>query len=370
MKRARYAVAAFATLMTMCMGSSAWSASAAAPVYPGAGWEQIAPDTLGPACRQDLDAVRERLKAIGTTALVAVQDGRVLLDYGPVDEVSSIASARKSLLAMLYGRPVADGTIDLDETLGQLGIHDIGGLLPIEREATVRELLTARSGVYHASANGGDNGMFAPPRGSKAPGTFFLYNNWDFNVAGTIYTMRTHRDIFHAFAEDIAAPLQLQDFDLARHRLRGDARRSKHPAYPFYLSTRDMARVGYLMLEHGNWRGRQIVPADWVTTITTPVSRAADMQPRHTRHHQSDYDYGYLWWILTEPAASPLAGAYMAWGQYGQFILVIPKRNMVIAHKRVVPDDKFGQDHPGDVRWVQEADFLGVARRLASAPCS
>jgi CubicO group peptidase (beta-lactamase class C family) len=130
-----------------------------------------------------------------------------------------------------------------------------------------------------------------------------------------------------------------------------------------------MARIGYLMLQQGNWRGRQIVPSAWVAKITAPFTFAAEMHPPHTKHHQSDFGYGYLWWTLTDPPASPLNGAYMAWGQYGQFILVIPKRQMVIAHKREVPDDKFGNDRERDVRWVQETDFLSAARMLANAPC-
>lgn len=53
-------------------------------------------------------------------------------------------------MSVLFGRSVADGATALDATLEELGIDDIGGLLPVERQARVRDLLTARSGVYHA----------------------------------------------------------------------------------------------------------------------------------------------------------------------------------------------------------------------------
>jgi CubicO group peptidase (beta-lactamase class C family) len=371
MKKRRH-VAVVLAVMAINASPGAWCATTPTVpevVYPGKSWDAISPATLGPACNQALDAARAYLHTLDTTALLAVQDGKVLFSYGPVEKVSNMASARKSILSMMYGKYVVDGTIDLDKTIADLGIDDTGGLLPIEREATVRDLLTARSGVYHPAANGGDNAAFAPARGSQIPGAYFLYNNWDFNVAGTVFEMQTNRGIFTAFAEDIAAPLQLEDFDLARHRLRGDASQSRHLAYPFYLSTRDMARIGYLMLQQGNWRGRQIVPSAWVAKITAPFTFAAEMHPLHTKHHQSDFGYGYLWWTLTDPPASPLNGAYMAWGQYGQFIMVIPKRQMVIAHKREVPDDKFGNDRERDVRWVQETDFLSAARMLVNVPC-
>jgi len=112
---------------------------------------------LSSACRSSLEAARGRLQSLPTTALLAVQNGRVLLSYGPVESVSYLASVRKSLLAVLYGRYVADGTIDLDRTIGDIGIDEPDGLLPIEREARLRDLLNARSGVYHPASNEGDS---------------------------------------------------------------------------------------------------------------------------------------------------------------------------------------------------------------------
>lgn len=141
---------------------------------------------------------------------MAVQDGRVLFSEGPVRAVSIVFSVRKSVLSMMYGKYVANGTIDLDRTLADLGIDDVGGLLPIERQARLRDLLAARSGVYHAAANGGDDAAAAPPRGSHVPGSYFLYNNWDFNAAGTAFERLTGRAIYQAFADDLATPLQLE----------------------------------------------------------------------------------------------------------------------------------------------------------------
>jgi len=330
--------------------------------FPGASWEATPEAEQAPACRRDLDATHEYLRTLDTTALMAVQDGRVLLAHGPVEAVSIVFSVRKSVLAMLYGKYVASGAIDLDRTLADLNIDDTGGLLPVERQATVRDLLTARSGVYHAAANGGDDAVAAPARGSQVPGRYFLYNNWDFNAAGTAFERMTGRGIYQAFADDLATPLQLEDFDASRHVRSGDARRSEHLAYPFFLSTRDMARLGLLMQQQGRWRGQQLVPADWVAQITQQTTPASAMHPAHTARR--GFGYGYLWWLLEEPPGSPLSGAYMAWGVHGQYILVVPKRQLVIAHKRQVPV-------AGDwnVSWVGPKAFLHAARLLAAAPC-
>jgi len=333
-------------------------------LLPSTYWRAPADQPQDSACRKQLDAVRARVSAGPTTSLLAVRGDQIVFSLGPIARPSQIRSARKSLLAMLFGKPVQEGRIDLDATLKQLGIDDIGGLLPIERQTRVRDLITARSGVYHAAANGGDDAAAVPPRGSQAPGTYFLYNNWDFNAAGDVFEQQTGRGIYDAFAEDIGIPLGLEDFHRERHHRSGDATRSSHLAYSFYLSARDMARIGELMLANGRWQGRQLVPADWLRTITTPVTRAADMHPpRVARRH---IDYGDLWWIPEEPADSPLAGSYFAWGYFGQYLLVVPKRGMVVVHKY---DTNTSVDGP-PIPTLGVANFLAIARDLVDAPCT
>ena len=55
--------------------------------------------------------------------------------------------------------------------------------------------------------------------------------------------------------------------------------RSLFPSYHMHLSTRDMARVGYLMLREGNWDGEQIIPAEWARTISSVVTPLEELNP-------------------------------------------------------------------------------------------
>ncbi len=147
--------------------------------YPGAQWETVA----DPAAQQwDVDQLHSLKQFIidsaHTTGMMIVHHRKVVFTYGDVAELSYIASCRKSILAMLYGPFVQSGQVNLDKTLQQLSMNDLGGLLPIEKQATIRHLLTARSGVYHSASNEGDQSDQAPNRGSIKPGSFFLYNNW------------------------------------------------------------------------------------------------------------------------------------------------------------------------------------------------
>ncbi|MEO7726776.1 MAG: serine hydrolase, partial [Burkholderiales bacterium] len=163
------------------------TAMLAAEVYPAASWERLEDPAAAGWPQAGLDAVRARLANTHTTGFIAISGGRVLIEYGDVQSANVVASVRKSLLATLFGNYVTSGKIRLDKTLQDLGIDDIGGLSTTEKEATVRDLLSARSGIYHPASNPGDDSESAPARGSVSHGTYFLYNNWDFNALGAIF---------------------------------------------------------------------------------------------------------------------------------------------------------------------------------------
>ena len=266
----------------------------------------------------------------GVTSMFIAVDGKIMYSYGDITATSIIASCRKSVLSLLYGKYVADGTIDLNATVGELGITDIGGLLPSEKLATVCDLLTSRSGVYHPSATTGGktDGL---ERGSVPHGTKYVYNNWDFNVAGTVFTQRTGKGIHRAFYEELALPLGLEDYDPdpAIHRLTGNASLSDHLGYHFYLSARDMARIGELVRRKGVWNGRELVPADWIERCATLVSPFDKDDP------ESGFwsGCGMMWWIVNSENHPELEGAFSALGSYGQYIMIIPKLKTVFVFK-------------------------------------
>jgi CubicO group peptidase (beta-lactamase class C family) len=304
------------------------------------------------AMRKVLDAV----EALPTTALLVLDRGRVVLDHGATTTPSYLASARKSILSVLYGPAV--GTIRLDATLGELGIDDVGGLLPQERRATVRDLLTSSSGVYHPPATVAGPERDGPARGSQPPGVLFHYNNWDFNVLGTIFERCTGRSVFDAFAEDLAAPLGFQDFDPGRQRLLGRADVSEHLAHHFFLSARDLGRLGTMMLQQGRWDDRPVVPASWVAESTSvQVNRGVGVQ----------LDYGYLWWLPRLLGR----GSFLAIGNFGQYLLCVPP-GLVIVHQRAVPDDVVlarsqGAEPPAQVDSVSPQQFMKVVLMVRAA---
>lgn len=299
--------------------------------FPNSNWiKHDSIELIGYDSKKINKIIKYVIDSMKTTGLAVIVDGEILFDYGDTEELSYIASCRKSVLSMMYGKYVENRTIDLDKTLDELGISDINGLFPIERQATIRHLLTARSGVYHPASIDGDDLQYAPQRGTVKPGSYFLYNNWDFNAAGVIFEKLTNRDIYKAFEQDIAIPIHMQDFKLEKQQKLGDSTKSNYLAYHFWLSTRDMARLGVLMLNIGNWDGCQIIPENWVELTTSTVTPTSEINPDFKREWK--LKYGYMWWIWSSDNKI-FDGAYYASGSYGQYLLIIPKLNMVISHK-------------------------------------
>jgi CubicO group peptidase (beta-lactamase class C family) len=333
--------------------------------FPRKSWETGAASDYKPEL---LAAVIGMLSSLPTTSLLVVTGGKEVFRYGDVGEISYLASARKSILSMLYGKYVAAGTIKLNQTLEELEIDDIGGLLPIEKSASVEDLLTARSGVYHPAGSPGSDSSGAPPRGSKRPGTYFYYNNWDFNLAGAVFERLTGSTVFEAFQKDLAIPLQLEDFDPSRQRMLGFEDQSRYLAYHFFLSGRDMARLGLAMVRAGTWQGQQIIPGDWVRASTTPRVSAADI---NGPLKNGPLDYGYLWWLPNQQRGPEWSRSFLAFGNYGQFILGLPTLDTVIVHRRAVSDDfaiarNLGRD-VSSPKGVSVPQFLIIADAILAA---
>jgi CubicO group peptidase (beta-lactamase class C family) len=186
----------------------------AGPVWPSATWTKVEdPAALGWSVEQ-LAKAEDYTRAYAPTAVMIVQDGKIITSWGDISHKVNVRSVRKSLISALYGIGVAEGRIRLDQTIGELGIDDRPpSLSESEKQATIRDLLMARSGIYHAAAyETPDAKAKRPQRGSHPPGSYWYYNNWDFNTLGFIYQKLVGDDVFHGLEERIAKPIGIEDF--------------------------------------------------------------------------------------------------------------------------------------------------------------
>ena len=240
--------------------------------------------------------MEELASQIGATAVVVCDHRKELLCAGQPSVAVHCRSIRKTLLGALFGRHVASGAIELDATLADLGIDDSvpPSLTGGEWSARVRDLLTCRPGIYHPSNHQGEAARAAlPPRGAHRPGSYFLYNNWDFNALGTIFERAIGQSMFTEFAQAIAGPSGMRHFDPPASDTPPRAGHSDTPP-----------RAGHstaLTLPHLRPRPGTLRPAP--------------PQPRRVRHAQRDPGrlgslpappshptgrgpaYGYLWWV-------------------------------------------------------------------------
>jgi CubicO group peptidase (beta-lactamase class C family) len=306
---------------------------------------------------EKMKAALDFAKASGSSALMVVEDGVVVGQVGEIDRKISSYSIRKSLISALYGIYSSEGVLDINQTLKQLDVDDNPpSLTKEEKQARIVDLLRARSGVYHPVDFETQYMIkIRPQRGSHPPGSFWYYNNWDFNVLGTIFEKKTGLSIGEAFYRRIAVPIGMQDFkpeDI--YYMAGPI--SRHRGYHFEITARDLARFGLLYLRKGRWGNKQIVPEAWVEKNT----HANEM----IRWHDIDAGgYENLWWLEYKGAhlygnGLP-AGTYAASGAGVHVVMVIPSRRLVIVNR---VDNDPPQKDPKTVAATAEHTIVSTAR--------
>ncbi|WP_417271216.1 serine hydrolase domain-containing protein [Celeribacter sp.] len=287
-------------------------------------------------------------------ARVVMKGEQIIFEDGPTRQIMNTHSIRKSLLSLAYGIAVDQGLIDLEKTLADLGIDENTALTEQEKTATIRDLLTSRSGIYLPAAGEHDSQITdRPARESHAPGDVFFSNNFDANALGTIFIQETGFEIGAFMEEFLAKPLGLQDFD-ANNVIMGDpwfwpSKDTQHLQYYIYMSARDLARIGAMVAQDGLWDGRQIVPHDWINLTTAAHSDLGDGQ-RYS-------GVGYQWWVQEE------TGTVWADGYGEHFLMIDPAHDLALVERNFT-----GNSLLSTVRWMLSNNkFSGSLSGLMAA---
>ncbi|MDX5346269.1 MAG: beta-lactamase family protein, partial [Hymenobacteraceae bacterium] len=104
----------------------------------------------------------------------------------------------------------------------------------------------------------------------------------------------------------------------------------------FFSNARDFARIGKLYLNNGIWNGDTLVPPAYVQASLTPMGQPAALTGETTNF------YGYQWWLLPEYKGQDI---FYARGILGQYIIVIPEKNIVIVRLGKERGEKLGFHH-------------------------
>jgi len=190
----------------------------------------------------------------------------------------------------------------------------------------------------------------------RPPGTYLRYNSMDTQALGMVLRHATGMSLSAYLSSRIWQPLGMQDD--AYYLI--DRARVEFAAGGLNASLRDWARLGLLYEHQGNWRGVQIVPADWMRASVTPD--APQLMPGRRVSSDEIWGYGYHWWV------PDLGGAFLAVGVFNQFVYVNPREGLVIA--KASANHVYGSGRGYDEARDHESGHLALFKAIDAALAS
>ncbi len=323
-------------------------------------WRPIAPAEAGFA--PDLDARLDKLvadkRAWGLHGIVVVRNDRLVLeryfagpdrargigDIGHVtfapDTLHDLRSCSKSIVALLYGIALQQGKVPPPEAPLFAAFPEYADLANKEGRdrLTIQHVLTMTMGTDwdessepYSDPRNSETAMDAAPdryryilerRVVDTPGAHWTYCGGATALLARIIAKGSGKTL-HAFArENLFDPLGMGPTEWATGR---DG--EPFAASGARMSVHDLARIGVMMLHGGNAGERAVVPADWVSRCIAPVVGADEVRR-----------YGYQWFALDIAFGRPKGWAvgrlermWMAQGEGGQRLFIIPEQQLVIA---------------------------------------
>lgn len=285
------------------------------------------------------DSIQALVNYISTAehvdAFIALEKDKEIFSYGAIDRLINLHSARKPIISLLIGIAQDKGLLNINETLGEMGIGENGvELTETEKSASIRDLLMARSGIYLDADAQPEMATERPSRGQYRPGEFYYYNNFDFNALGTILNVKTGMSYEECLYEWLALPLEMQEFR-SENVVYGTPFSSidtQHPAYKTWMSARDLAKIGSMMAQKGMWKGKRIVSESWILESTTPYHRFAEENANWPKTA-----FGYLWAVDTEN--NNIWGS----GYGGQHLMVDTTNQLVLVQRHFTGNSLLSQ---------------------------
>jgi len=277
-------------------------------------------------------------------SIMIVRHGEVLLERwfnGHTSETPhAMFSVSKTFTATAVGMAISEGKMKLDDKV----ISFFPDKLPEQvsenlAAMTVRDLLTMTCGhdtepngaAYKAMGINPDSldwvqAFLSWPVDHK-PGEYYLYNSYGTYMLSAIVQQVTGQKVLDYLDERLFQPLHIN-----RPTWQESPQGINCGGWGLELTTEDMAKMGQLFLQKGEWNGQQLVSAEWLKEMS---SYQVPSSPSGTRYEMREaagltkdnnewvQGYGYQMWICRH-------GAFRADGYAGQYIMVFPERDVVL----------------------------------------
>jgi len=257
--------------------------------------------------------------------------GSVRFDATTLHDLRSVS---KSVTSALFGIALASGAIrDIDTPVLQYFPEYEDLQTPERRRIRLRDVLSMTSGLdwdedsrpYGDPLNSetamdaaSDYYRFVLSRPVAAPpGERFRYSGGDTMLLAAVMERATKQRLSKYAQQVLFRPLGIESYEWITYP---DG--TPIAASGLRLLPRDMAKFGLLYMQHGQWRGTQVVPEAWVKASTSAQAKVSD-RPFGFQN------YGYQWWLgaARDDAHTPWI---MAVGYGGQRIMLIPSRDLVL----------------------------------------
>ncbi len=246
-------------------------------------------------------------------------------------DLHTMQSATKTIMSTTIGTALARNDFPALDTpiLRFFDDRQVANVDARKRRITIRDLLTMTAGLEWQ-----EDMPFSDPRNSAhameascdwvgytidlpmqhEPGSVFQYSSGVSQLLSHIFRRATGRDIEEYASQHLFAPLGIEDYFWKR-----TPEGLANTEGGLYMRPRDLAKIGYLFLKGGVWKGRRILGEEWVRSSTTPSATVSE---------STGVKYGYQWWLLPYGDGSRLAWAALGWG--GQLLLVVPEHDLVL----------------------------------------
>ncbi|MFJ2989564.1 serine hydrolase domain-containing protein [Collimonas sp. NPDC087041] len=325
------AVLSLAILLSLAHSEAVYAGDAVKSVWPTKTWLTSSPEQQG----MDSSALAQ-LVAYGASnsfdSLLVVRHGRIVTEayYAPytADIPHEMFSSTKAVTSTLLGMVYKDGLLDrLDHPmLDFFANRRVENVDDRKKAITVQNLLDMTSGLdWDQGFEGGkQQSMWDLYRSSHwiqfildrpmahSPGEVFNYSNGSPDLISAIITTLTGK-----LAEDYAREKLFDPLGIVEWHWDRDPQGLTIGEGMLYLLPRDMAKIGYLYLRHGEWEGRRLLPPGWADVLNHRiVNMRASSDPNQS--------YSNFFWIF------PDKRAYMANGKNGQLIVVFPDLDIVV----------------------------------------
>jgi CubicO group peptidase (beta-lactamase class C family) len=265
-----------------------------------------------------------------TTAVIVVQNGRIVSErYRPDLNMHSSQrtwSVGKSIAGTVVGAAVQQGLIDVEAPAPVPEWQRAGD--PRQR-ITTDQLLRMASGLHSDHAGNRTDALYfggvavSDQAGSwplvARPGTVFRYANND-----TVLAIRGLQHVLGDGEKSLRFPFESLLWKIGMTRTVPETDWHGHfvMSSQVWTTARDLARLGILHLNDGTWRGERVLPVGWRAYVRT----LGPAQPA------TGYGYGATWWTFPEASGLP-QDAIVAQGNRGQYLVVIPSRELVIVRR-------------------------------------